>query len=138
MINVNIKVYRDEILDKIKKGGVKSLTHVEREFLDLHKEDKEREYFDKISKTCHAKNIDADFTLEKSEICDTQTNHWGNLRIGDMECYGCIVYIDDEIWITDFEFDDEKNDWILIQGREEEYEEFIEETIKEIYNFYTT
>ena len=40
----------DDVLDKISKYGISSLTQLEKEFLDSHKSGSEKESHDKISK----------------------------------------------------------------------------------------
>jgi hypothetical protein len=47
----------DDILDKISKYGIKSLTSLEKEFLDAHKSGQEEEYHDKLAKSENLKMI---------------------------------------------------------------------------------
>lgn len=61
----------DDILDKISKYGIDSLSDLEKEFLDSHKTGKEQELHDKLAKSEVETTFEDDlgkFTFELSEV----------------------------------------------------------------------
>lgn len=131
--------YTDEILDKISKNGIDSLTDKEREFLDSHKDGKEDETYEKIinefSETIG--NIEIKFIYEDTDKDDGFLTHYGKLILKDDKVYefdGSITEFEGT-FITDFE-NDIINDWIVMEGMEYEYEQFIEYIFGKLDNNY--
>ena len=58
----------DDILDKISKYGIKSLTPLEKEFLDSHKSGKQEELHDKLAKSESETTFEDDNGLFKFEF----------------------------------------------------------------------
>ncbi len=80
----------DDILDKISKYGIKSLTQLEKEFLDSHKSGKEEEAHDKIAKEEIESVFEDDngyFKFEHSETEDYggEIHYIGTLYVPDLE-----------------------------------------------------
>lgn len=80
----------DEILDKISKYGIKSLTPLEKEFLDSHKLGKEEELHDKLAKS-ETENIFEDdngyfkFEFDSCEDYGDEIHYLGTLYVPDLE-----------------------------------------------------
>ena len=62
----------DDILDKISKYGIKSLTHLEKDFLDSHKIGNEEELHDKLAKEESETVFEDDRGLFKFEHTETE------------------------------------------------------------------
>jgi hypothetical protein len=80
----------DEILDKISKYGINSLTSLEKEFLDSHSIGKEEETHDKLSKSESETVFEDDngyFKFEHTEIEDygDEVHYIGTLYVPDLE-----------------------------------------------------
>jgi len=80
----------DDILDKISKYGIKSLTQLEKEFLDSHKSGQEEEAHDKIGKEEIESVFEDDngyFKFEHSETEDYggEIHYIGTLYVPDLE-----------------------------------------------------
>jgi hypothetical protein len=87
----------DDILDKISKYGIESLSDLEKEFLDSHKVGKEQELHDKLAKSEVETTFEDDlgrFTFELSEVQKIQ-NKKGELE--EVEIIG-ILYVPDLEW----------------------------------------
>jgi hypothetical protein len=79
----------DDILDKISKYGIKSLTSGEKEFLDSHKVGKEEELHDKLSKSENETVFEDDngffkFEFESCEDYGDETHYIGTLYVPDL------------------------------------------------------
>lgn len=79
----------DDILDKISKYGIKSLTSGEKEFLDSHKVGKEEELHDKLSKSENETVFEDDnglfkFEFESCEDYGDETHYVGTLYVPDL------------------------------------------------------
>jgi hypothetical protein len=80
----------DEILDKISKYGMKSITPLEKEFLDSHKLGKEEELHDKLVKS-ETENIFEDdnghfkFEFDSCEDYGDELHYLGILYVPDLE-----------------------------------------------------
>lgn len=83
----------DDILDKISKYGIKSLTPMEKEFLDSHKLGKEEEFHDKLAKSETETVFEDDNGLFKFEF-DSCEEH------GDETHYLGTLYVPDIVWST--------------------------------------
>ena len=80
----------DEILDKISKYGINSLTSLEKEFLDSHSIGKEEETHDKLSKSESETVFEDDngyFKFEHTETEDygDEVHYIGTLYVPDLE-----------------------------------------------------
>ncbi len=80
----------DDILDKISKYGIKSLSSLEKEFLDSHKSGKEEELHDKLAKEESETVFEDDmgyFKFEHSETEDygDEFHYIGTLYVPDLE-----------------------------------------------------
>lgn len=80
----------DEILDKISKYGIKSLTSLEKEFLDSHKLGKEEELHDKLSKSENETVFEDDngffkFEFDSYEDYGDEVHYLGTLYVPDLE-----------------------------------------------------
>ena len=80
----------DDILDKISKYGIKSLTQLEKEFLDSHKLGQEEEIHDKLAKEESETVFEDDkgyFKFEHTETEDygDETHYIGTLYVPDLE-----------------------------------------------------
>lgn len=134
------KEYTDKILDKISKHGIGSLSEMEREFLDSHKDGKEEEVFNRIQNEFSDKIGDmvVKFIYKDSEEEDGFLTHYGDLEIDESgvkhEYDGSITEFQGT-FITDFE-NDHENDWMLMEGMEYEYEQFIEYIFGELNDNY--
>lgn len=65
----------DDILDKISKYGMDSLSDLEKEFLEAHKSGKEQEAHDKLSKKEIETTFEDDFGYFKFELKDIKQLH---------------------------------------------------------------
>ena len=124
-----IDTYTDEILDKISRSGMDSLTDYEKDFLNSHKTDNQQEILDSDKHTFKDEihGIEIEFIYEKSNQTDPPFFlHYGTLIInaggkeysfkGSMsEYYGSFT--------TNF---GNGEDWTLFEGLEHEYEQFLE------------
>lgn len=81
----------DDILDKISKYGIKSITNLEKEFLDSHKLGKEEETHDKISKEETESVFEDDYGYFKFEHEETED-------YGDEIHYIGTLYVPDLVW----------------------------------------
>lgn len=80
----------NDILDKISKYGMKSLTPLEKEFLDSHSSHKEDEIHDKIAKEENESVFEDDFGRFKFEYKDTEDfvdeiHYIGTLYVPDLD-----------------------------------------------------
>jgi hypothetical protein len=136
--------YTDQILDKISQHGLDSLTSKEKEFLDSHKDGKEDETFKKIKNEFSdilwresGDDIKIKFIYEDTDKEDGFLTHYGKLVLEDDKTYefdGSITEFDGT-FITDFE-NDSINDWMIMEGMEYEYEQFIEYIFGELSDNY--
>lgn len=133
------KEYTDQILDKISKYGIDSLNSKERKFLDSYKDGKEEETFHKIKNEFHEKigNIDLKFIYKDSEEDDGFLTHYGTLIIEDEveHKYDGSITEFQGTFITDFE-NEHENDWMIMEGLEYEYEQFMEYIFGELSDNY--
>ncbi|CAG7580659.1 MAG: hypothetical protein SLAVMIC_00512 [uncultured marine phage] len=119
--------YTDELLDKISKHGVKSLSDEERKFLDSHKSGTQEETLDKIQNEFSDEfgGIKVTFKYTGSKKIDNNYyQHNGIMVINGVELEGDMAEYHGG-FMTDFE-DEEYNDWSLMSGQEYEYEQFLE------------
>lgn len=87
----------DDILDKISKYGIDSLSDLEKEFLDSHKTGKEQELHDKLAKSEVETTFEDDlgkFTFELSEVQKIK-NKGGDLE--EIEIIGTLYVPDLEL-----------------------------------------
>ena len=80
----------DDILDKISKYGIKSLTPLEKEFLDSHKLGKEEELHDKLAKSENENTFEDDngyfkFEFDSCEDYGDEVHYIGTLYVPDLE-----------------------------------------------------
>ncbi len=80
----------DDILDKISKYGMKSLTQLEREFLDSHSEGTQEEVHDKLSKSENETTFEDDnglfkFEFDSCEDYGDDVHYLGTLYVPDLE-----------------------------------------------------
>ena len=78
----------DDVLDKISKYGISSLTQLEKEFLDSHKSGSEKESHDKISKEESETIFEDDyfkFEFETWEDFGDEQHFIGILYVPDLE-----------------------------------------------------
>ncbi len=81
----------DEVLDKISKYGIKSLTPLEKEFLDSHKLGKQEELHDKLIKSEIETTFEDDNGLFKFEFESCED-------YGDEVHYIGTLYVPDIVW----------------------------------------
>jgi hypothetical protein len=79
----------DEILDKISKYGISSLTPMEKEFLDSHSMGKEEEFHDKLTKSETETTFEDDnglfkFEFDSCEEYDDEVHYLGTLYVPDL------------------------------------------------------
>lgn len=79
----------DDILDKISKYGIKSLTPMEKEFLDSHKLGKEEELHDKLAKSETETTFEDDnglfkFEFDSCEDYGDEVHYLGTLYVPDI------------------------------------------------------
>jgi hypothetical protein len=80
----------DEILDKISKYGINSLTSLEKEFLDSHSIGKEEETHDKLSKSESETVFEDDngyfkFEFDSCEEYEDEIHYIGTLYVPDLD-----------------------------------------------------
>lgn len=80
----------DDILDKISKYGISSLTPLEKEFLDSHKQGTEKEVHDKIAREENESVFEDDsgyfkFEHKETEVYDDEIHYIGTMYVPDME-----------------------------------------------------
>lgn len=80
----------DEILDKISKYGISSLTKSEKDFLDSFKSGEEENYHEKLSKSENETVFEDDnglfkFEFESCDKYDDETHYFGTLYVPDLE-----------------------------------------------------
>lgn len=80
----------DDILDKISKYGIKSLTPLEKEFLDSHKLGKEEELHDKLAKSENENTFEDDngyfkFEFDSCEDYGDEVHYIGTIYVPDLE-----------------------------------------------------
>jgi len=83
----------DDILDKISKYGITSLTPGEKEFLDSHKSGQQEELHDKLSKSETETTFEDDngffkFEFDSCEDYGDETHYIGTLYVPDLEFPG--------------------------------------------------
>ena len=94
----------DDILDKISKYGIKTLTPLEREFLDSHKSGKEEEIHDKISK-------------EETESIFEDDNGYFKFEHTETEDYGDEIHYIGTLYVPDLVFPTGKRIKGVLEGR---------------------
>ena len=80
----------DDILDKISKYGIRSLTAMEKEFLDSHKSGHQEELHDRLSKSETETTFEDDnglfkFEFESAEDYGDEVHYIGTLYVPDLE-----------------------------------------------------
>lgn len=80
----------DDILDKISKYGILSLTHSEKDFLDSHSSGEEEEFHDKIAKKEQETVFEDDsgyfkFEHKEIELFDDEIHYIGTIYVPDLE-----------------------------------------------------
>jgi hypothetical protein len=83
----------DDILDKISKYGISSLTPLEKEFLDSHKSGKQEELHDKLAKSETETTFEDDnglfkFEFDSCEDYGDEVHYLGTLYVPDLELPG--------------------------------------------------
>ena len=131
--------YTDKILDKISQYGIDSLTNKEKEFLDSHKDGKEEETFNRIKNEFSDTigDIKVKFIYENTDKDDGFLTHYGKLILnngGTYEFDGSITEFEGT-FITDFG-NESTNDWLIMEGLEYEYEQFMEYVFGQLTNNY--
>lgn len=94
----------DDILDKISKYGIKTLTPLEREFLDSHKSGREEEIHDKISK-------------EETESIFEDDNGYFKFEHTETEDYGDEIHYIGTLYVPDLVFPTGKRVKGVLEGR---------------------
>lgn len=94
----------DDILDKISKYGIKSLTQLEKEFLDSHQSGKEEEIHDKISKE------------ESESVFEDDYGHF-KFEHEETEDYGDEIHYIGTLYVPDLVFANGKRIEGILQGR---------------------
>ncbi len=79
----------DDILDKISKYGMQSLTTLEKDFLDAHKSGQEEEYHDKLAKSETENTFEDDnghfkFEFDSCEDYGDEVHYLGTLYVPDL------------------------------------------------------
>ena len=90
----------DEILDKISKYGIESISKEEKEFLDSHKHNKEEEFHKKLQ-------------FKENEIIFEDDNNYFSFEFKDLEKYDDELHIKGVLYVPDIEFEDDRK----IKGR---------------------
>lgn len=80
----------DDILDKISKYGVDSLTELEKKFLDANSRGTEKEMHDEISREENESVFEDDsgrfkFEYKETEVFEDETHYIGTLYVPDIE-----------------------------------------------------
>ncbi len=142
----------DELLDKIGKHGVASLTDMEKEFLDAHKTGGQEEIHQKLIKHESERKFEDDgghfeFELESIDKMGEETYYWGTLTCPDYEygdgqivpgrLHGRIVAFEDGMVMPDFSFEDPENGLYLevydfCEGLEYELDGFLDYVASEL------
>ena len=143
----------DDILDKISKYGMHSLTHLEKEFLDSHSQGKEEETHDKITKEESESIFEDDFghfkfEHEETEDYGDEIHYIGTLYVPDLVfpngkriegvLYGRIVVYENGTNSPDFyslEKDSTKSNYDVFEfcnGLEYELDSFIDYVVSEL------
>lgn len=144
----------DDILDKISKYGMKSLTPLEKEFLDSHSQGKEEEVHNKITKVESESVFEDDqghfkFEHEETEDYGDEIHYIGTLYVPDLVwpngkriegvLYGRIVVYENGTTSPDFyslEKDTVSQDnydvFEFCNGLEYELDSFIDYVVKEL------
>ncbi len=83
----------DDILDKISKYGIKSLTKLEKDFLDSHKSGQQEELHDKLAKSETETTFEDDnglfkFEFDSCEDYGDEIHYLGTLYVPDLEFPG--------------------------------------------------
>jgi hypothetical protein len=94
----------DDILDKISKYGIKSLTKLEKDFLDSHKIGNEEELHDKLAK-------------EESETVFEDDNNYFKFEHSKTEDYGDEVHYIGILYVPDLEWPNGKRIEGRLEGR---------------------
>lgn len=94
----------DDILDKISKYGIKSLTPMEKEFLDSHKLGKQEELHDKLAKS-------------ETETTFVDDNGYFRFEFDSCEDYGNEVHYIGTLYVPDLEFENGKKIEGRLEGR---------------------
>lgn len=94
--NYSIKQRLDDVLDKISKYGIDSLTALEKEFLDSHNTDRQDEFHDKmntIEQEAVFKDDFGNFKFEYKESVKREdgTHHIGNLYVPDFKSNNKVI-----------------------------------------------
>ena len=135
----------DDILDKISKYGIVSLTQLEKEFLDSHKSGSEKESHDKISKQESETLFEDDyfkFEFETWEDYGDEQHFIGTLYVPDLEwpdgriiegrLEGKIVKFENGNISPDFYSKDGYDTFEFCNGLEYELDSFIDYVIAKI------
>jgi len=135
----------DDILDKISKYGIESLTQLEKEFLDSHKSGSEKESHDKISKEESETLFEDDyfkFEFETWEDYGDEQHFIGTLYVPDLEwtdgriiegrLQGKIVKFENGNISPDFYSKDGYDTFEFCNGLEYELDSFIDYVIAKI------
>ncbi len=142
----------DDILDKISKYGVKSLSQLEKEFLDAHKSGRE-EYFHKILTKKESESVFEDnnglfkFELESITIKGNKRHYNGIITCPDLKIKGktikgrisgMIVHIPSTgVIIPDFFYESNNDNYDIFdfcEGNEYELDSFIDYVASELEN----
>lgn len=135
----------DDILDKISKYGIGSLTQLEKEFLDSHKSGSEKESHDKISKEESETIFEDDyfkFEFETWEDYGDEQHFIGTLYVPDLEwsdgriiegrLEGKIIKFENGNISPDFYSKDGYDTFEFCNGLEYELDSFIDYVIAKI------
>jgi len=135
----------DDILDKISKYGIVSLTQLEKEFLDSHKSGSEKESHDKISKEESETIFEDDyfkFEFETWEDYGDEQHFIGTLYVPDLEwpdgriiegrLEGKIIKFENGNISPDFYSKDGYDIFEFCNGLEYELDSFIDYVVSEI------
>jgi hypothetical protein len=131
----------DDILDKISKYGISSLTYDEKSFLDAHSQGKERDVHVELEKVEKGKVFNDDFGYFKFEYNDTidfgdEVHHTGVLYVPDLEfnngkrldgmLSGKIIVYNNGTTSLEFESSDGYDIFEFCNGLEYELDNFID------------
>ena len=135
----------DDVLDKISKYGISSLTQLEKEFLDSHKSGSEKESHDKISKEESETIFEDDyfkFEFETWEDFGDEQHFIGILYVPDLELpdgriiegrlEGKIIKFENTNISPDFYSKDGYDAFEFCNGLEYELDSFIDYVIAKI------
>lgn len=140
----------DDLLDKINKSGINSLSPMEKEFLDAHKSGTEDKVHDKLTKEESEKVfVDDDgrfkFTLDSVEDYGDETHYIGTLECPDYTYAqgetipgilpGKIVVFSNGQTSPDFHYENTGLDvWDFCEGLEYELDNFLDYVVGELDN----